>query len=162
LQEYTEVESGARNDRPQLQAALQHAKLTGARLVIAKLDRLSRNAAFLHNLMDSGVKFVCVDMPHATELTISIMASLAQHERKMISQRTKEALAEAKRRGVKLGNPNGARCLQGHHAAKAVEVRRAKAVQHAQGVAPVLREIVAAGHTSLEAQAIELNRREIQ
>jgi DNA invertase Pin-like site-specific DNA recombinase len=91
--EYVEVESGNRNDRPQLNKALHHAKVTGSRLVIARLDRLSRNAAFLLTLRDSGVRFVCADMPDATELVIGIMAQVAQYERERISERTKAALA---------------------------------------------------------------------
>lgn len=103
--EFVEVESGKVDDRPQLSQALDQCELTGARLVIAKLDRLSRNVAFLANLLDSGVKFVAADNPQANELTIHILAAVAQAERKAISVRTKSALAAAKARGVKLGNP---------------------------------------------------------
>lgn len=100
---YVEVESGKRNDRPELDKALNRCKLTGATLLVAKLDRLSRNLAFIATLQDSGVKFVACDMPEATELTIHVMAAMAQHERKAISRRTKDALAEAKAKGRKLG-----------------------------------------------------------
>ena len=103
--EFTEVESGKRSDRPQLAAALVACKKHKAKLVIAKLDRLSRNLAFIATLMDSGVEFVAVDNPHANKLTVHILAAVAQHEREMIAQRTKDALAAAKARGVKLGNP---------------------------------------------------------
>src|ERR1700693_2553841 len=113
LKEYVEIESGKRNDRPQLLAALAHAKATGATIVIAKLDRLARNVAFISNLMESGVEFVAVDMPLANRLTVHILAAVAEHERELISQRTKAALAAAKARGTKLGNPNGARALRG-------------------------------------------------
>jgi len=112
LAEYVEIESGKRRDRPQLAKALQRAKVTGATLVIAKLDRLSRNLHFLTTLQEAGTKFVAADMPTANELTIHIMAAVAQAEAKMISRRTIEALAVAKARGTKLGNPNGARALR--------------------------------------------------
>ena len=108
LARFTEVESFRRADRPELVKALHLAKVTGATLVIAKLDRLSRNAAFLLTLRDSGVRFLAVDMPEAKDLTVGIMALVAQAEREAISRRTKEALAVAKARAVKLGNPNGA------------------------------------------------------
>jgi DNA invertase Pin-like site-specific DNA recombinase len=105
ISEFLETESGQNDDRPQLSQALDQCELTGARLVIAKLDRLSRNVAFLANLMDSGVKFIAADNPQANELTIHILAAVAQEERRAISMRTKAALAAAKARGVKLGNP---------------------------------------------------------
>jgi DNA invertase Pin-like site-specific DNA recombinase len=106
LAEYTDVESGKRsNNRPELLKAIKHAKEADATLVIAKLDRLSRNSVFIGQLMESRVKFVCCDMPEADEFTIHIFAALAQKERKMISARTKDALQVAKQRGVKLGNP---------------------------------------------------------
>src|SRR4030095_2092943 len=97
-----------RNDRPQLTTALKREKVTGARLVIAKLDRLSRTVAFLAALQESGAKFTAADMPEADEFTVHILAAVAQRERKLISERTKAALAAAKARGVKLGNPHRA------------------------------------------------------
>ena len=109
---FTEVESGRNPDRPELGKALHLAKVTGATLVIAKLDRLSRNAAFLLTLRDSGVRFAAVDLPEANDLTVGIMALVAQQEREAISKRTKEALAVARSRGVRLGNPNGAAALR--------------------------------------------------
>lgn len=107
--EFTEIESGKRNDRPQLAAALAACKKLKAKLVIAKLDRLGRNLAFIATLMESGVEFVAVDNPHANKLTVHILAAVAQHEREMISERTKAALAAAKRRGKRLGNPTARR-----------------------------------------------------
>jgi DNA invertase Pin-like site-specific DNA recombinase len=101
--EHVEVESGKKSDRPALGAAIQQCKLTGARLIIARLDRLSRNVAFLANLMDSGVEFVAVDNPTATRFTLHILAAVAEHEATMISARTKAALAAARAHGVKLG-----------------------------------------------------------
>ena len=105
LDTFTEIESGKKADRPELDRAIRRCKLTGATLVIAKLDRLSRDIAFIANLQKNKVEFVCVDMPDANTLTIGMMSVLAQYERELISERTKAGLAAAKRRGVKLGNP---------------------------------------------------------
>jgi DNA invertase Pin-like site-specific DNA recombinase len=107
LAEFTEVESGKNADRPELARALNHCRMTGATLVIAKLDRLSRNVAFLANLMDGAVDFVACDNPHATRFTIHILAAVAEHERAAISARTKDALAAAKARGKVLGGYKG-------------------------------------------------------
>jgi DNA invertase Pin-like site-specific DNA recombinase len=104
--EFTEIESGKKNDRAQIAAALAACRLRRAALVITKLDRLARNVFFISSLMESGVDFVACDNPHATRLTIHILAAVAEHEREMISARTTAALAAAKARGVKLGNPN--------------------------------------------------------
>lgn len=156
---FTEVESGKDNDRPELTRALHLAKITGATLVIAKLDRLSRNAAFLLTLRDSGVRFVAADMPEANDLTVGVMALVAQQEREAISKRTKEALAAAKARGVKLGNPNGAEALR--KAAKgntaSVHAIQTKADRHAQDLAPVVDSLRSEGITSLGALANNLN-----
>jgi len=110
--EFTETESGKRNDRPQLAEALAVCKKQKAKLVIAKLDRLARNVAFISNLMESGVDFVAVDMPDANRLTVHILAAVAEHEREMISQRTKAALQAAKKRGVKTWLPKPQERLQ--------------------------------------------------
>lgn len=161
--EFTEVESGKRDDRPQLQAAMHRAKVTGAVLVIAKLDRLSRSAAFLTALQESGTRFVAADMPEACETTVGILAVMARAERKAISRRTREALAAAKARGTRLGNPNGAAALR--RAAKgnaaALEAVKANAAGRAADYAPIIADIRATGATSLPAIARELNERGI-
>ncbi|WP_324680810.1 recombinase family protein [Hymenobacter sp. GOD-10R] len=105
LPAFTEVESGSKNQRPQLAAAIAAAREQGATLLIAKLDRLSRNAGFILTLRDSGVSFVCCDMPDANILTVGLFAVIAQHERELISKRTKDALAAKKARGAALGTP---------------------------------------------------------
>lgn len=161
--EYTEVESGKRNDRPQLQAAMHRAKVTGGTLVVAKLDRLSRSVAFLSALQDSGGRFLAADMPEANELTVHIMAAVAEAERKAIGKRTREALAAAKARGTKLGNPNGAAALR--RAAKgnaaALEAVKEGAAERAADLAPIVADIKAGGAQSLPAIAKELNERGI-
>lgn len=106
LAHYTEVESGRKDQRPQLLAAIAHARRTGATLLIAKLDRLSRNAGFIFALRDSGIDFICCNMPDANTLTVGIFAVLAQHERELISKRTKEALAAPTASDVVLGRPD--------------------------------------------------------
>lgn len=116
--DFTEVESGRKNNRPQLQAALAECRKRKAVLVIAKLDRLARNVHFISGLMNSDVEFIAVDMPQANRLTIHILAAVAEHEREMISQRTKAALAQAKARGTKLGNPRAAEAAVKARAAK--------------------------------------------
>ena len=160
---FTEVESGKVDSRPELQKALQTARLTGATLAIAKLDRLSRNAAFLLTLRDSGVRFIAADMPEANDLTVGIMALVAQQEREAIAKRTREALRAAKARGTRLGNPNGAAALKrsqrGNSAILSAIAGNADAF--AEELAPVLHEVQAAGHTTLRAIADELNRRQI-
>jgi len=154
--EFTEIESGKRNERPELERALAICKRHKARLVIAKPDRLSRNLAFIATLMDSGVEFVAVDNPHANKLTIHILAAVAQHEREMIAQRTKDALLAAKARGVTLGNPKLADVRN-----RAVASVKADADRFAKNVAPIIREIQSSGVTSHRGVARALNSRGI-
>jgi DNA invertase Pin-like site-specific DNA recombinase len=111
LAEFTEIESGKKSDRPELAAALALCKKHKAKLVIAKLDRLARNVYFVAGLMESGVDFVACDMPYANRFTVHIMAAVAEHEREMIAKRTKDALAEKKKQGIRLGNPRPAESL---------------------------------------------------
>ncbi|WP_374550276.1 recombinase family protein [Sphingobium yanoikuyae] len=156
---YQEVESGKGGDRPELAKALERARLTGARLVIAKLDRLSRDAAFLLTLQNSGVRFVAADMPDANDLTVGIMALVAQQERQFISERTKAALAAAKARGVRLGNPNGAAPLRraGKGTSAALEVVTANATVRAEGLRETVQSLQAGGVTTLGGIAAALN-----
>jgi DNA invertase Pin-like site-specific DNA recombinase len=150
--EFTEVESGKRADRPQLAHALQLCRLTGATLVIAKLDRLTRNVAFLANLMEAGVEFVACDNPHATRFTIHILAAVAEHEREQIAARTKAALAASRARGKVLGGYRGGPVPD---ASAGAAGRRAKANTFAARVLPTLTEMRARG-LSLNAMAAEL------
>lgn len=118
--EFTEIESGRRvSNRPELRTALEECRKRRGVLLIARLDRLARNVAFIANLMESGVDFVAVDMPTANRLTIHILAAVAEHEREMISQRTKAALAAAKERGTRLGSPRPLDALKLANAAQA-------------------------------------------
>jgi len=164
LGEYVEVESGTRNDRPELSRALHHAKVTGATLLVAKMDRLSRNAAFLLTLRDSGAKFVAADCPDVNELTVGILAVIAEEERKAISSRTKAALEAARARGVRLGNPNGAaalkRAARGNSAA--LTAIRDRADHHARDIAPIIDHLRAEGRQSLRELASGLNGRHIR
>jgi DNA invertase Pin-like site-specific DNA recombinase len=107
IAEFTEVESGRKNDRIELKKAVELAKQGGARLVVAKLDRLARNVFFISALMESKVNFIAVDLPNANNFTVHLYAALAEQEAKLISERTKAALGALKARGVKLGPPPG-------------------------------------------------------
>jgi DNA invertase Pin-like site-specific DNA recombinase len=153
--EYTEVESGKKHtNRPQLLAALQECRRRKATLVIAKLDRLGRNVAFISALMESGADFVCCDNPHANRFMLHMLAAFAEHEREQISQRTKAALAAAKVRGVKLGNP---RPLEALELARAVHIARRPAPE----VLNIIRSLEEKGMT-YRAIARELNRLNIK
>lgn len=154
LTSYCEVESGKVRERPELNKALAHCQKEGATLVVAKLDRLARDSAFVLSLRDTGVEFICCDFPHANRLTIGILACIAEYEGELISKRTKEGLAAAKRRGVKLGAKNP---LIG--AAKGRAVRLAKLKLYPATVLPIIREIQAAAVTSNNGIARCLNAR---
>ena len=168
LDAFTEVESGKRSDRPELRKALHRAKVSGARLIIAKMDRLSRNASFLLRLRDSGVRFIAADLPNADETVVGIMAVMAQRERELIAQRTKEALAVARRRlaveGRTLGNPNGASALRLAQKGNSAALLRIKEIVNtrAEYYRETLADIDPAGTLSLRSVAAELNRREIE
>lgn len=147
-----EIESGSSNTRPKLNEAIQLAKTKRATLVIAKLDRLSRNVHFISQLMESGVEFVAADLPHANRLTIHIIAAVAEYEREMIGKRTKAALLSAKARGVRLGNPNSA-----SQALAAGRAARAKADAFARVLEPRIMSLRTTGITSLVGIAAALN-----
>ena len=160
--EFVEVESGKRDDRPQLAAALAACRLHRATLVMAKLDRLARNVRFIAGIMDSGVDFVACDMPHANRLTLHLMAAMAEYEATAISERTKGALAAAKARGVKLGNPNGAAHLRAgcrDAARQSAIARKRQSFAQAQGVYALIKELQVIGVATISALARELNRR---
>lgn len=144
IAEYTEVESGRRDDRPRLAEALAHCRRTGATLLIAKLDRLARSVHFIAGLMKSDVPFVAADMPHASAFELHIRASVAEEEARLISTRTKAALAAARARGVKLGGYRGAPAPD--HTL-GVEARQRAALAHAHRIADIVRPMRDAGAT---------------
>jgi DNA invertase Pin-like site-specific DNA recombinase len=156
---YVETESGKNDSRPELAKALNRCQLTGATLLVAKLDRLSRNLAFIATLQDAGVKFVAADMPEATELTVHIMAAMAQHERKAISTRTKEALAAAKAKGTKLGGWRGGPVVDHRLGTTA---KREKAEAFKARVRAAIAELQAQGITSLSDIARSLNEQGVR
>ncbi len=149
--EYTEIESGKKSNRPKLAEAIATCKRLQATLIIAKLDRLARNVFFVSGLMESGVEFVCCDNPQANKLMIHLLAAFAEHEREQISERTRNALAAAKARGVVLGK-NGKRLGQQNHD---------KAIAFAEGLCGTISQIQAEGHTTLRAIRDQLNLRQI-
>lgn len=149
--EFTETESGRKRNRPELSAALDACRRGPARLIIARLDRLGRNVAFVSALMESRVEFVAVDNPHASTLHVHIMAAFAQEESRLISERTRAALAAAKVRGVRLGATGEERAREKIAAADAFAMQ----------LAPVILELQEQGITTQAAIAEELNNREI-
>ena len=165
LARYQEIESGKRADRPQLAKALAHAKRSKATLVVAKLDRLARNVAFLSRLMESGADFIAIDLEHANRVTIHILSAVAEGEAKATSDRTKVALRAAKARGMKLGSArpghwDGREQARLRGAAKGAKVSaavRAKAATEAYvDLIPQMRQLQSEGH-SLRAIAETLN-----
>jgi DNA invertase Pin-like site-specific DNA recombinase len=161
LAEFVEVESGKRNDRPQLAAALEAAKRAGAVLLIAKLDRLARNVHFISGLLEAGVEVQACDMPEANRFMLHVMSAVAEHEAAAISARTKGALAAAKARGKRLGWAIESRAEEAKRAsAAAAEVRVEAADKFAGQVGPLAASLAAEGR-SLRAIAAELNERGI-
>jgi DNA invertase Pin-like site-specific DNA recombinase len=160
--EFVEIESGKRADRPQLALALAEAKRAGAVLLIAKLDRLARNVAFISNLLESGVEVTAADMPEANRFMLHVMAAVAEHEGQAISERTKAALAAAKARGIKLGWAMPERRQEQRRAlANSVAARTANADTFAANVLPVIRSLQGQG-LSLHGIAKALNQRGIK
>ncbi|MBU8544781.1 MULTISPECIES: recombinase family protein [Roseomonadaceae] len=160
---FVEVESGRREDRPELAAAFARCRATGATLLIAKLDRLARDVHFISGLMKQGVPFIATDFPETDPFMLHIRASVAEDEARRISQRTKAALAAAKARGVKLGGDRGHRPATAEGIRKGAEAsaesRARKAGHHAHGVLPVIAELRNEGFTSLNQLAAALTAR---
>jgi DNA invertase Pin-like site-specific DNA recombinase len=163
VKEYVEVESGKKSgaDRPILAEALKACRLYGAKLIIARIDRLSRDAHFLLGLEKAGVDFVAADMPQIDRLTVGVLAMVAEQEGRMISARTKAALAAAKKRGVKLGGHRPGAKLTAAGRKKGREVQARVAAARAAELAPVIAELQAGGAVSLRAIAAALNERGI-
>jgi DNA invertase Pin-like site-specific DNA recombinase len=153
LATFVEIESGADSDRPELAKALRHVELTGATLLVAKLDRLSRAVSFIAQLMDSKVDFVACDQPSASRLTVHIYAAMAEHERNMISERTKAALQAAKARGAKLGGFRGVKV----NPALGTAAKRKQAHSFNSRVAEAIAELQRQGVNGLSELARRLN-----
>jgi DNA invertase Pin-like site-specific DNA recombinase len=164
--EYVETESGKRSDRLKLAKALAHAKAVGATVVFAKLDRLTRNVDLLRSLVASDVDLVFCDLPHVPagamgRFLLTQMASVAELEAGLISERTKAALAAAKARGVRLGNPNGARALRGKQSGnkEAVAAVKANAERRAATLRSIVDDLRSQGITTVRAIASALSER---
>lgn len=161
LEEFIEIESGKNNERQELKKALHLCAMTGATLIVGKLDRLSRDLNFISSLQKSGIEFTACDMPTANKFTIHILAAVAEHEREMISQRTKLALQAAKARGQVLGNPNNlsrSAANKGRHLGTKASILKAN--EFALKIAPIIRDFQSQGLV-LTKIAEELNNRNI-
>lgn len=156
IAEFSEVISGKLVNRPQMQKAFAVCKKKKAILVIARLDRLARNVAFISSLMESKVDFVAVDMPHANRFTVHILAAVGEYERELISQRTKAAMKAAKTRGIRMGSPDP---MKG--ALLAAKATKKKTRKYRTNVLPIIREIQRAGVTTLTGIATALTARGI-
>lgn len=148
IDEFVETESGAKSNRPQLAKALTLCRRSKAILLIARLDRLSRSLSFVAQLLDANVEIRCADMPEANRLLLQMLAVFSEHERQMIRERTKAALAAAKARGVVLGA----------HGKVLASLNRSEAMRHAEGLRPALSAAKKAGCTSLPQIASYLTR----
>lgn len=160
--EFTEIETGKRADRPQLAKALAQCRVQNAVLIVAKLDRLARNVAFVSRLLETGCEFVAVDFPQANRFMIHMLAAVGEYEAKLISERTKAALAQAKRKGVQIGGYADNCALIAHRGNKAsIKVRQAASLQRAHDIAPIISDLESEGATSLRQIAQGLNQRGI-
>ncbi len=160
LIEFIEIESGKRRDRPELEKAVRLCRQTGATLMIAKLDRLARNVAFVSELMDSEIDFIACDNPQANRLTLHILAAVAEDEARRISERTKAALAAAKARGVKLGGDRGYRPSGKPEAA--IDALKLRTEQFTSSLEPIVAQIQSTGITSMNGIARALNEQGIK
>ena len=157
IAEFTEVETGKNNDRPKLKEAIVLAKKARATLIIAKLDRLSRNLAFIANILDGNIEFVCADMPHANKMMLQMMAVIAEFEAKQISERTVAALKAAKERGTLLGNRTNWKEAQALGHMTNIKL----AAKHDEKILPIIRDLAKRDAGSLHRIADELNARNI-
>jgi DNA invertase Pin-like site-specific DNA recombinase len=171
IEEFEEVQSGGANDRTKVREALDRCELSGARLVVAKLDRISRDVGFIDMLLKSGTTFVCADMPEANESMIQFLSVFAQYERRMASERTKAALAQKKQRAAQkgepagLGNPNMAKMrkhIPGNLQALGTAARMAKSAERMLKIRPLIEQAKKDGCGSLRSVAEWLNERHIQ
>lgn len=163
LAEFVEVESGKVSHRPELQRAIAEAKTHQATLLIAKLDRLARNVAFIAHLLEAGIELVAVDMPDANRFMLHIMAAVAEQEARACSERTKAALAAAKARGVRLGWSNPKRKAEQKRAsAKGAAANKRNTQAFMEGMIPMVRECLRHGHRTPTAVAQYLNKQGVQ